>query len=509
MTVYRPQSGHETYWSQRVANNFPPWHVIRTDATATGHQLLHSWAQFLDEVSTELTYGRRNLYPSVADTLVGWEGYRTTLAQSVEAYRPSRSTNRLRNASLVVNGPAYREAPLWWHLDDNATFYDADAQEGHGSVLMAVPAGETGTMYQDLELALPAGETYVGSIYLKSPRTITDTTGDYQLAVTVTHSNGTSDTSTADLQLGTEGTWVRQYASVVATGQVDRVNFQVQAVNNEAFTTHLRFSAPQFEEGILPGLWGVNGLDTIDQPLRVTVTGPATTATVAPDTGDPVTTTSVPGIELFYKEDYRDMFTDGIPTRAVYSVGDPGASIQHTTGPTLYEFDKSFWDTDFTVSGEYVLLYNRRVASELISSSHILDNYVNHEVEEMPYAHFPDEVSGFSRTLEALTVYRRRIWVLSKETISGTTKRVLKILRWQGIGNRLEVLGDCLVGMDTGSADALAFVEGRHDQMAFSTTDGQDHTITLYYDYFSYEPVRNQVVVRHPYTGSVIEMRDR
>jgi hypothetical protein len=210
-----------------------------------------------------------------------------------------------------------------------------------------------------------------------------------------------------------------------------------------------------------------------------------------------------PKIELRRTTTQYEFYEDAVPTFAYVTLGVTGDIFQNVDGPVYTEWDKSIWGTYFTLeSGDTICLNSKAVTGEVFTRFELADRYIgNISEEEEEYGSIIEEEPDFSRTLEALTVYRGKLYVIAKETKAGTDYRVLKVMPWLGLSGEIDVTKDVLLDMATGVVEELGFVDGHIEQMAMKTDDGQWWTINLRFDYF-YQDIEEQIVLlRHSYSG--------
>lgn len=476
MVRFKPQIGFDSEYTQALANYLPIWHRIRFDPTATGQDLLNSYAMGLSEIHQFLKHNRKNQYIGTADTLVRTHAYRAEVPQKLRA-RGSRQINFLRNSSFRQQGQAFFNHPLEWQVT-SGEHYPLDGYKGHGSIKLE----PNGSFYQIVSgEEFRKGQTYTAGVWVKGAGSSETNRGTLRFDVT---GWGWSQFDESNFDLGTDGEWTREEISITPTG--DMRTLKLTVTSQPTGDLDVYFSAPMMNEGDDIEEWEP-GADPGVGDFRTYMAGP---------TGE-----TQHLIELGAVDNEFLLFEDAIPTRIEASLTVTGDIISNNFGPPVYEWTKDFWDTEFRISGDVIQQYAARLPSEVWYSYSILDRYMDNEVNTGEYGYLTGEYDGFTRTLEALCVWRRRIYLVCKESYGGNTYRILKILRWQGIDERLETIRDLRVGVDTGSISSIGFVEGRMDQLAITLDDDTQWTLQLYFDYFLYDSSRRQVILRHPYTG--------
>ena len=384
----------------------------------------------------------------------------------------------LRNAGFVDQGSAFWNKPLEWQIT-SGEFYSADAYAGHGSIELS----PNGSAYQIVSGdQYSKGQEYIAGVWIKSSATSEIDNGN----ITLTAAGwGWTQDSSLDFSLGTTGEWVQQSVSIVPTGEIR--TFKLTFSSTPTGEVDVLFCAPIMSEGDSLHSWEPGENDSPISEFRIYMAGP---------TGE-----ARQYIELKEVISDYDLFEDAIPTRLEASPGITGDLLSDNYAPPVFEWNEDIWDCEFRISGDYIERYSVRIQGDVWNQYSILDRCMDNEVNTGEYGFFTGEYDGFTRTLEALCVWRRRIYLIAKESYGGDTYRVLKILKWQGIDNRLETIHDVRVGMDTGDVSSVGFVEGRMDQMGLVMSDVATWTLQLYFDEFYHDGSHRQILLRHPYTG--------
>ena len=481
MVRYYPQFGWKSWYTQKIANNLPPWHVIRTDPAATGQLMINTWAMAYEDLAWELDNNRKNLYPTTADTMVRSYAYTLPVPEEIVVYEDPRTNNLLINSGMVYEGPAYRKIPLEFQATGGEIYF-SDVRDGNACYMFS----DTGYIYQEQDVELEANQLITGSVYLKNQLTPTTNTGSYLIKLSVRTIDNAWEETTAQLPYGTAGEWVRASVAHTPTDDVNKLKLTVEL---GGAVSAMKVANPQVEVGVATS-WQPNLLDIDKAPFRIRMAGP---------TGEVQT-----GLELRYTNNLYEFFEDALPTRATLAAGNAGTTISTVYGPPKEEFDGSLWYSYFRVSGEYIERYNAEpdLVTEVFNTYSIRDRYPDNVASTGEYGVIPDEEADFSRTLEALTAFRKKIYLMCLETKGAVTQRILKILEWTGGDDYLETIADLRVGLDTGEVTSIGFIDGDFTKMAIDLS-GSDYTLNLYYDYYNYDPIRREVDVRHSYTGYV------
>ncbi len=534
MANYPRQEAYESRFTQKVANNFPHWHIIRTSDSSTGFKILNSYGVTLGEMSHDIQINRRNFYLSTADTLVRWEAYRVTIPQTLE-YATNSTRNLLNNAHFQFVGMAIRNQPREWEVE-NVVRYTTRSYKG-SSVLLDPEPGEDSYLYQEVDGEFEPGQSLTASIYAND-------TGNYSgfeygapylaLQLSVYTYDGGIATQTTVRELNDVTDWERHEVTLPVTHSGYKARFRAEVVYPDtgetaqslirdyvsffsygalteppdildtlgAFSygvfqdgstlpvTTTWLSAPQLEFGATATEWKPSPLDSLGHSMRVAVDF---------STGD------YASIELTQTHTMFDLFEDAVPTRAEVLTGQTGDMILNEAGPTFYEWSDEIWETAFRITGDYVQLYNTDINSddEVITSWSIYDRYILNKVDlDEEYGIFDD----VTRTLEALTVYRRRIYLVCKETYNSITKRILKVLDWGGLSDRLQVIHDIDLEYTGDTVDTVGFMDGRIDQLGMELSDGTKLTSQLYYDIFYHDMSNGQVIMRQSYSDGSIRL---
>lgn len=499
MTRYPPQSGYDSHFTQKVVNNLPDWHVIRMDTGSVGHGFVNGTAIGLGELDTAYKADRRNAYLPSASTLIRWDAYRATIPASIEIPEDRSTSNLLYNSAFQEMGPSFRNTPLEW-IAVSGEMYSLDSFRGGSSVLLQPANASVASIHQDVIVESKKSLSYTASVYLKIPVTTTTVYSQYTLGLTLYHIDGSTLSSSTSLPRGTVGQWQRVTHTIAATGEAKRIRFDLTFDNDLGYTDHIRISAPQLEEGTSATEWKRGPTDEQDALIHVEMVGTPVTGelTIAP--ADPVAITSVPRIALRETTILLDSFEDAIPTRVVASAGDPGLALINDQSTTEYTWNRAVWRTRIRInSGTSIEKYFSAITGEVSNISTVLDRYIDNLSGTEEFGYLTDEV-GFSRTLEALTVYRDRIYIVAKETFNGATTRSLKVVKSVGLNNRLEVIGDVRIDDGTSTCTSIAFVDGHIETMRMERSDGV-FTLDLSFDNYFVSVFDRQVILRHAYSS--------
>lgn len=530
MATYRRQYGFRSHYTQKLANHLPDWHIIRTDESSTGQYFLNAWAMGLGDMADDLDKNRRELYLGTSSTLCRYEAYRAELPQQL-TIEPATSRNLLDNASIKFQKAVSKEQPALWNVVN--TYLNEDYGLYGNSFLFTPEPDEESFVYQDIPLDVPVGEPLTFSAYVKDTGSYSGAEFDVpyaQIQLVGWNDTGGTQTATSVVELNNASNWVRLSATLTPDRELYKIRVLGRVVYDDPgglgsslipdhvsfFTwgslgeppyndgyadplgvatfgfytdgedlpsTYTLMTSPQLEWGATVTNWNRGRMDIFDAPFRVVIEYP-----------------SGPPMELDYLNNQWDLFEDCVPTRVTTLDGVTGDVLSAQSGPTYYEFDGSYWETKYRVTGEYIALYNADLPRETFKTYEILDAWPADSVEEQEYGN----VSGLSRTIETVTHWRRRLYIIAKETLAGVTRRVLKVTRSQGINDRLETIRDFDLQYASGTVTSVGFIDGRMDRLALTFADGTQKTVQMYYDYFYWHQDLRQIVVRHPYTGGTL-----
>ena len=533
MSKYPPQFGYDSRFTQKIANNFPDWHVIRTDQTSTGFKFLNAYGMGLGDIEHDINTNRRNFYLSTADTLVRWDAYRMQVPQGMEFGRNS-SRNLLLNSHLQFTGMAVKNQPREWEIS-SGTRYTTKSFKGT-SMRFSPEPGETAYMYQDIEQEWEDGDTLTASVYANDTGSYSESEfGAPYLSLQLsayTYEGGVATQTTLESLSDISG-WERYSVTLPITNDAYMVRFAIRVVYPDSggsgeseIADHISFftygalgeppnlldtlgafsygvftdgatlpatytivSAPQLEYGNTPTEWKPSPSDTIGHSLRMVA-----------DYGEGV---SPRWLELIEVSDPWDILEDCLPTRVETSLEITGDVVFYNSGPVFYEWSNEFWSTAFRVTGDVVQLYNTDINNEVLTSWSIYDRYIDNVSSTTGEFGIPDDVT---RTLEALTVFRKNLYVVCKEVYEEETKRVLKVLEWAGIDDRLQVITDVDMGFTSGDVQTVGFIEGHMDRLGLTFSDDAEATAQLYYDYFYHDMNMRQIITRQEYADATVKL---
>ena len=486
MSRRKPFEGFWSTQTQIVANELPQWHVIRTNPDSKGQQLLNSAGMSLEYEEWMLVEARKNSFIGTADTLTRWEGYGLSLPQTLIQHIP-RNTNILRNASFKDPGIAHRIIPREW-ATENATHYLADSKHGHGCVKLEVANGETGKLSQEIEGEFQSGRQYTASVFVKADGAYTGEDSGFTLTANGSGWGTSVGSSNTTLPIYTGGEWLQYETTLTLSSRANVLNFEIELLNASGATVTIKVSAPQLGVGASIQPWQPHPIDLQLYSFRLAMYGA---------TGE-----EQEKIELTRAYTLADFYEDAPPTRISATLGYTGELLSYDEGQRVQEWNKQEWDSGYRLGTTTdIEHYNKQITAEVFYSYRVADRYIGNEDGTGEYGFLADEEADYSRTWEAMTVWRRRIYALCRETKAGTTYRTLKIINSFGLSGEMEVLTDVLVGMDTGEVEYLGFIDGHMEKMVMKMTDGSYWTLGITFDYFYFDPDTNQVLVRHPYTN--------
>ena len=530
MATYPRQHGFRSYYTQRLANHFPDWHIIRTDEDSTGQYLLNAYGMSIGDAADIIDKTRRELYLGTATTLTRYDAYRAELPQQL-TIEPMTSRNMLDNAGVTFQKAASKEQPALWNVVN--TYLNEDYGLYGNSFLFTPQPEEESFVYQDVPIQVPAGESLTLSAYVKDTGQYSGAEFDVpyvQLQLIGWNDTGGTETATGIVELNNASDWVRATATLTSQRPLFKVRalarvtyadpggmstslipdhisfFTWGSLGEPAYgdgyadplgvstfgfytdgedlpTTYTLLTSPQLEWGTEASTWRPGRLEQMDSPFRVVIQY-----------------SGAPPRDLDHVSSEWDLFEDAIPTRVATLDGVTGNIIASQSGPTYYEFDGRYWETKFRITGDQIALYNVDLPRETFQQYDILDRWPAEQELDQEFG----DIEGMTRTLEAVTHWRHRLYVIAKETLSGVTRRVLKVVNARGISNRLETIKDIDIQYSTGDVSGIGFIDGRMDRLALTFDDDTQKTVQMYYDYYFWAEHIRQIVTRHPYTGGTL-----
>jgi len=519
-------------WStQEIGNRFPRWHAARLNTGGDTQMVINGWGVNYDQMLAEYARARRNVFIDTVEPEQPSVFRHASPLNYSGVPEKQRVTNILLNSNFSVKALARRDIPMWWSsglvetsgtitMPTELTFYSSH------SVRMHCEIGERCYLRQSVQPPTPKGETLTASIWyiVPIPKGYADSDENRMaLSLSVMYVNGSMEIVKAPLSIGTGGNWQRVAASLLLTNEVFNVTLTVEIINdNGAEPVAVYLGAAQLERSDVVTPWEqsdalvvphVNEEIVIHSPFDAYIDEGEATISEEVVSGQPVTVTGRKWRRLTYLDDYWQLWYDAMPTRAT-------STLQLSTPPATQRGqlgwyanpEKERYSTSWRITGNQIEQYNASIPVETLCLFDIGEMHLDEDGRLMVGID-----AAVTRTLEAICVYKNKLWVLCLEVEGGVTRRVLKILnphsRWpiplahdQSLTDlHLECLGDVDVGYSTGAATYLGVVDANPDQFLM-LVGGSDapYLIDLEYDYFTVDRRRAEVIVRNDYSGTLV-----
>jgi len=513
------------YSTQELANLFPRWHDIRHNIGGMSQSLINAWGISFDWAKQEYARFRRQLFLESAEYEEPDKFAHAAIGDFL--LNPRAPQNIIRNSDFGIRGLARRNTPIWWstmkaETTGTAELVQSPVMVGSHSMKLHCDVGENAYVRQQRVLAVEGQRWMTGSIWYMAPvpTGVLTADGRAKLELHIMYFDGTMDYAYVPLQLATNGEWVRAQVNLYMAKDVFAFTYTVRLENDGSEPCRIYLDAAQLEQSPRATKWEpapvfvpyVSDEAIVIKYFDAFIDEGAADATEEIVPGSPLTYSAKRGRSLMQVATSEMLWWDLAPTRATTTAvtGDtPDGRTREQFG-WYTNVEREFYSTGFRIANNKIEHYNMVVTGEVYAIFDIGEFWLDED--HLLEIGIDDTVT---RTLEALCVFKERIWVLCTETTGGVTKRVLKILnpmsRWpipeaydQNLPDlHLECIGDVDIGLSTGTADYLGWVESNPDQFLIRV-DGSYYTIDLEYDYYYLDVERRQAILRHPYEGELV-----
>lgn len=509
-TRYEQQKGFWAWSTQELGNILPRWHMGRLNSGGDTQKFLNTIGMGFDEIKLAYAKHKKDLFIGTADTTVPHSFYYGPVVDYDGSGLRTRGTNLLLNPSFSIRGLARSKMPANWYAcaSGSVELIESPTFVGTHCVSMVAESGEWTHLRQRITGEIPVGLDITASIWYMSPTdnaTVAASATIAGIAMHIMYTDGRMETFREPLSIGPDNEWRRAEVTATLTKEMFSVTFSVYLDNTTDDAITLYAGAAQLEVASQASPWQ----EPISTPIpyirdRVGYDSPVDAYIIKTDGSRR---------KLVYV-DNEDTFWNGlVPTRAELEsvVVVPPATNRTRLGWFTTPSDApDTFTTSWRINGDKIEQYNYTASSEVIGSFDIGEFHLDGAENGMVGVLNDTEDPNFSRTLEALCVYKDRLWVLCKEVSSKGTFRVIKVLnphsQWvlpiaydQGLSMYLECVGDFSLSVTSGTADYIGYVEQEPDKLLVKIDDTY-YTVTLEYDYFMYDPDRRQVILRQDYT---------
>jgi hypothetical protein len=525
-TRYPAQDGWWSYWTQAVGNAYPLWHAARRNAIGMTQTFLNHLGMGLESAQREFVKFRKNLYVGSADLFQPERAYRLPINKKLRTdIADLEQYNLLLNSDFSLHGPSRYDMPAFWSSRGTATTgtvssYSANALTGSHCVKMEAAQGEECYLHQSMPAQM--GQTtadvqdlwVTGSawVLIPQPATYEDATGE--LVLSILYENGTGTVEKTTLPTNTVGAWKRVTVTKQATARIVSVDLMVHVQNDASGTLEVFVDAMQVETGerarpwmpnpaSMPWWWDVLPLP----PIYLHAIDAGTERSI-----NGVTYTEYPHTRVWVTTAQEDWWDSALPTRVgdlVASVAGYNYTTRNVWGFVAEPDARLRFTTKFVVNSNKVNLVQKLTPADVMYEFQLAEQFLDNDLRTR-YAVWEEEDASFSRTIEALTIHRDRLWLVALETYQDTTRRVLKVCRPHSnsyvladvdLPNYLEVIQDFSLSTASGSCTDMAFVDGQ-DNLMMLVIDATEYELPLYYDYAYFSGSRiNELLLRHEYSG--------
>jgi hypothetical protein len=537
-------------YTQIIANNFQPWNVIRNYTESTGQLFINSMACEVDEMYSYWRSSRKNLWLETCNSSIPYYLSRTDLPDNVRL--EGISNNLIFNGGLNLRSPSLFNIPDGWttrfaYTTGLVSSYTSDSVIGGQSVKLRALNGQRCYFGQHVDGVFAKGNAVCLSLFYKTPVNKLFDTNEEQTGATlkmvVLKNDGSHETFSKTLRVGTSYKWVRDYLTTSLEHDARGITVSIEIDNDGPNTLEYYIDGIQLELGNRPTKFIRNQLDQpeflrINKFLRkpaieveswdeaVTITG--TTIGSYPATGYETSKTVYYGIpnDKILRE------TSLFPTSINHTTGVSGVTSVSTALYGVYadNLDSIIKEKAWAVTGNYN--FTTYPWPDIIdaSGSHSINNRNIIQRSILDRAIFSqDDIystytdcsndpfmlgSNYSLNIEAFTISEGKIWALCNESYTGTSQRVLKLMYPRfinGTGSLQCIVDYPITGLSTGgTVTSIGFLETDHNRILVSMTGNipstlSGSTIDLKYEYYWIDQSNRQVFLRDkPNNHSVI-----
>jgi hypothetical protein len=472
--ITAPFVGFKAPATQSIANNLPPWMLMRQSEDTHGWKLMNSYGMSYENTVDLIDKHLRNMFLATTDRWQRFRYYRGELFID-ELFEFVGSRNLLSNSSFSQPDIARLRLPADW-TDNNkpttqAVFLD-DSTVLRGTYSVRMDAAATLNQITSISSLGPV-QTMTASVYVRSDEAV-----DVSLVLSV-QGIDTSVVSGETRFVDTLQGWQR--ISVSLSVNMEVFESQVSLRSNSAATVY--FDCAQVEESVAPTDWQASDLDKLVYldgavPIRFVQ---------ANSNNDSVTIFPIGNVPEFSEV--------LVPTRISAAQPRPVA-LEPFSSSTLGR-RVTFFNTITSVNWEVV--DNQVVASDADNRFEIFNQY---DIRELRYFQGLGygTVDDTKATVVPLTSAVRDdlLFVVAKETFRGRTIRTLKVLTARKppddqtylesfVDFELDLGFDTTYGSEalTDEVYSIGFSERDPSWMVVDTTQGRRFYFRLFYDYYT------------------------
>ena len=529
-------------YTQLIANNLQYWNAIRNYPNSTGQLFINSMACEIDNLYSYWRSTRKKLWLETADTSEPYLMVRMSLPDHV-AISSQPTKNLLFNGGFDLRSSAIFNQPDGWsdlftYTTGVVSLYENDSVSSGPSTRIYAAPGQRCYLGQKVETTLGKGNSVVLSAWYKTP---VNTRADANLNIPglrmvlkVLKDDGTYDISSKELRIGTSLKWLRDWIKLDLTSDARAFVVSFEINNTSAENIDYYIDSVQLEIGNYPTEFRRNSSD-MPEHMRTLSTYPRSVFEVESwlpsyhRTGNSIAGYHCTGSEnkkianyqVLSQNTLRDQYV--CPTAITVTTGTTGlTSIASSlnglvTNNIEYNPYEKYWvirgGTNF---GTYPWPYsddvtgNHYISNRNVVKKSLLEKQIfNQEEAYQTYTDCKNDsfMQGLSYDIEieGFTISEEKIWAVCKESYTGITQRVLKIMypRYFGETGSLQCIADFrLPELGTGgTVSSVGFLESDKTKLVVSMTGTipatlSGSTINLKHDYFWIDGSRRQVFLR-------------
>lgn len=487
--------GYKAPMTQQIANNLPQWVAIRNNTAGSGWMFMNSWGMSMEDVLTNTASNLSNIWLLTTDVAQRNAVYRTDIDDR-EFIVEKPAHNLLFNSAFSIKDSAIHSLPAGW-----TDYYKGNIALSNRSAITpsSLRVDAAGTIGQTIELDSVLIQNLVASLYVWC----NDDSVDVTLVVSLETSDGLTKNYTASIN-SRSPQWRRL---VLPINNVNHRVIRAKFLIRSNVSDYALLAAPQLEIGSNVTEWSKGNLDYL----------PYITPNTRYNLVQVLSENSERKIPLFGISNERELVAIQIPTRIeVSSIPkvDPGLYASHSAGRKV-DFFNNVYDVDWTILNNKIL--------ERSNGPTQFDIFNTYDIRDLRF-HTPNiygtrEDATVTRTLIASCVRNNLLLVLVREQKNQVAKYVIKAVVPRTPPNQesyLECIADFdlnlnfdeVVGVSQLTEEPLSMGISEKDPnlLVINTSLSNRIYYRLYFDYYFFDSVNNQLYTLENYNGAKIQI---
>lgn len=466
------------YLTQLIGNNFPYWHAARRLEGGKTQRVINSLAGFhLTELDLSSISLKRSMYLKTCATDEPGRGW--IFARPIAKSAQKSGSNLLRNPTFS-KCLHFRDGPLFWDITSSSYSEGFELVEDEGLFdKYALRLRKTTAISQTVYSVIRKSTKFTATVWYAGMRKArgfeASRKSGPKLIVGVRYADNTYETFSEVIKDDTSGKWNKAYVTVTPRKDTHSIDFIISISPLDGEEVCIDIGGALLEQKNTTDLFSFNPDDGL--PLTIKYPKEEHTATlVGPEE---ITYSRVPATVI--KDDKTfDELAIAIPDRCVLSDETPKSAysteIFGGSAETNGNVSPTGWRVEDNLIAKYDALSGRDDTLETFAIADLLytdGEFLYHKASQL----------GVENTIEALTVYNKKLYVVVKETYRGVDRRLLKVVepfhRWEH-DNQLECIKEILVPTSDGTCIFIGSTDCYNEFVL--TIDDEDIMINLVKD---------------------------